>query len=74
VRFLSFDIWTHANGPDLSTFQADEISPSLCADSEYMKMRLDRMAVIDPPGIGLPPGSQNPADRLRQYCATVTAH
>jgi hypothetical protein len=37
-------------------------------------MRLDRMAVIDPPGIGLPPGSQNPADRLRQYCATVTAH
>jgi hypothetical protein len=124
-----FNIWTHANGRDLSTLQADiaswhapaltliknttlgaaafgfyqpggidgprmdeqfdaimylgpissirvrrdEISPSLCADSEYMKMRLGRMAVIDPPGRALPPGIQSPAERLRQYCATVTA-
>jgi hypothetical protein len=54
------------------TIWRGEVSPSLCADSEYMKMRLNRMALADPPGRDLPPGIQSPADRLRNYCATVT--
>jgi hypothetical protein len=54
------------------TIWRGEVSRSLCADAEYMKMRLNRMALIDPPGLALPPGVQSPADRLRNYCATVT--
>jgi hypothetical protein len=54
------------------TIWRGEVSPSLCTDAEYMKMRLSRMALIDPPGLALPPGIQSPADRLRNYCTTVT--
>jgi hypothetical protein len=36
------------------------IAPDLCADTAYVKMRLDRIAVI-----GLPEGE---ADRVRRSC------
>lgn len=54
------------------TIRSGEVPPSLCADDEYMKMRLSRMALVDPPGRELPPGIKSPADRLRDYCTTVT--
>ena len=38
------------------------LSPSLCADPEYMTMRLGRIAQQGP---------QIEADRLKQYCASV---
>jgi hypothetical protein len=55
------------------TIRRGEVSPSLCADAEYMKMRLSRLDLIDPPGANLPPGIQSPASRLRQYCAIVSS-
>jgi hypothetical protein len=54
------------------TRRPGEVAPSLWADADYMRMRLKRMALVDPPGRTLPPGIQSPADRLRNYCATVT--
>jgi hypothetical protein len=60
-------------GPVASvTVRRGDIAPSLCADADYMQMRLSRMRLMDPPGAVLPPGVVNPADRLRQYCASVT--
>jgi len=66
-----FDAVLYLGDVSTITIWRGEVSPSLCADAEYMKMRLSRMALIDPPGTKLPPGIQSPADRLRQYCAAV---
>jgi hypothetical protein len=49
------------------TIRRGEISPSLCANDTYMKMRLNRMALIDPP-TAAPRPVQSPAERLQQYC------
>jgi len=38
-----------------------------------MKMRLSRMALMEPPGATLPPGIVSPSERLKRYCARVTA-
>ena len=54
-----------------SPFAAVKFAPSLCADAEYMHMRLGRMGLVDPPGRVLSPGVVSPADRLKQYCATL---
>ena len=51
------------------TVRRGQIAPALCADGEYMKMRLARMALVDPPGRFLPPGIVSPADRVKDYCA-----
>jgi hypothetical protein len=37
------------------------LSPSLCADADYMEMRTRRMSTI--------PGAQSEIERLKQYCA-----
>ncbi len=49
-----------------STLTRARLAPSLCADAEYMEMRLSRMALM-----GAPPGAPTPADALKQYCASV---
>jgi hypothetical protein len=42
-----------------------QLSRDLCADREYMEMRVSRLAILPPP-----PGAPFiPADRLKQYCA-----
>lgn len=43
------------------------LAPSLCADTEYITMRMRRFALA--PG----QGAQSSANRLKQYCASVTA-
>lgn len=48
-------------GPQ-SEFTRSRLSPALCADPAYMKMRLERIAEAGP---------QSEADRLREYCASV---
>jgi hypothetical protein len=50
-------------GP-LSAMMISRISPALCADAGYVKMRAGRMAIM--PG---PAGPQHPAERFRQFCA-----
>jgi hypothetical protein len=67
-----FDAVLYVGPPSSITVRRGDIAPSLCADAEYMKMRLTRMNLADPPGAVLPPGIVSPADRLRQYCARVT--
>jgi hypothetical protein len=44
----------------------------LCADDEYMKMRLGRLAIADPPELPVPPGVLRPADRLKRQCESVS--
>jgi hypothetical protein len=66
-----FDAVLYVGPP--STVTLARLAPSLCADAEYMKMRLGRMAVAEPPGAAYPPGVLSPADGLKQYCASVTA-
>jgi hypothetical protein len=51
------------------TVRRGEISRTLCADAEYMAMRLRRMQIMDPPGAVPPPGVQSPTGRLEQHCA-----
>jgi hypothetical protein len=46
-----------------------QLSPTLCADPAYMKMRLARLQLT---ASIVPPGGPNPVDRLKQYCASVT--
>jgi hypothetical protein len=59
-------------GPASSiTIRRSEIAPSLCTDADYMKMRLGRLALMDPPGAVLPPGVASPAERLKRYCESV---
>jgi len=55
------------------TIRRGEIEPSLCADAEYMKMRLSRMALMEPPGATPPPGIVSPSERLKRYCESVAA-
>ena len=52
-------------GPQSGLTKA-EVAPALCVDSEYMTMRLERMA-------WLPPGAPNLGEQLRKHCASVTA-
>ena len=53
------------------TIRRSEIAPSLCADADYMKMRLSRMALLEPPGATPPPGIVSPPERLKRYCESV---
>jgi hypothetical protein len=46
------------------TLTTSELSPALCGDSVYMKMRLGRM-------LWVPPGAPNLGEQLKQYCARV---
>jgi hypothetical protein len=48
------------------------LSPALCADPDYMEMRLGRLGLM-PGSMKTPTGGMNPAEQLKQYCATVTA-
>jgi hypothetical protein len=53
------------------TIRRSEIAPSLCVDADYMKMRLSRMALMDPPDATPPPGVVSPSERLKRYCESV---
>ena len=53
------------------TVGRSEIAASLCADADYISMRLGRLALMEPPGMKPPPGVMTPADRLKRYCETV---
>jgi hypothetical protein len=55
-------------GPPSSITMAP-LNPLLCADSAYMEMRTQRMTLA----AFQPPGAPNPVERLKQYCAAVTA-
>jgi hypothetical protein len=46
-----------------------QLSPTLCADPVYMKMRLARLQLATSL---VPPGGPSPVDQLKQYCASVT--
>jgi hypothetical protein len=48
-----------------------EIAPALCADADYMKMRMSRMALMEGPEAAPPPGVVSPSERLKRYCANV---
>jgi hypothetical protein len=48
-------------GPASEMTMRDVLTPAVCADEDYLTMRLERMALA-----GLPPPM---ADRLRDYCA-----
>lgn len=51
-------------GP-MSAMTKVRLDRALCADREYMDMRLGRLRMVP-----LPPGARNvPADRLKEYCA-----
>jgi hypothetical protein len=54
------DAVLYLGSPSEITFRG--LSPALCADADYMKMRLARFAVV-----GLP---QAAADRLNQFCSS----
>jgi len=59
-------------GPSASiTVRRSEIAPSLCADPEYMKMRVSRMTLMERPGEAPPPGIVSPLERLKRYCENV---
>jgi hypothetical protein len=61
-------------GPIASiVIRRSEIAPSLCADADYMKMRMSRMALMEAPDATPPPGIVSPTERLKRYCASVTA-
>jgi hypothetical protein len=49
----------------------DRPAGSLAADADYMKMRLSRMALMEPQGMKPPPGIVSPLDRLKRYCESV---
>jgi hypothetical protein len=53
------------------TIARGDIAASLCADVDYIKMRLSRMALIEAPGSKPPPGVMTPAERLKRCCETV---
>ena len=53
------------------TVARGEIAASLCADTDYITMRLRRMALLEPPGAKPPPGVMGPSERLKRYCDTV---
>jgi hypothetical protein len=64
-----FDAVLYVGPLSTITVRRGEISRALCADTEYMAMRLARMRLMDPPGAALPPGVVSPTERLKQYCA-----
>jgi len=66
-----FDAVLYLGPPSSITIRRSEIAPSLCADAAYMKMRLSRLALMDPPGATLPPGVISPTERLKRYCDSV---
>jgi hypothetical protein len=66
-----FDAVLYLGPPSSITIRRSEIAPSLCADADYMKMRLGRLALMDPPGAALPPGVVRPSERLQRYCDGV---
>jgi hypothetical protein len=53
------DAVLYLGSPSEITFRA--LSPALCADADYVKMRLARFALV-----GLP---QAAADRFQQFCS-----
>jgi hypothetical protein len=58
-----FDALLYLGPPTSMTMS--RLAPALCADPEYMQMRLGRLALLAPP-----PGARfTPADQLKQYCA-----
>jgi hypothetical protein len=56
-----FDAVLYLGAPSEITYRP--LPPSLCADTTYIKMRLDRYALL---------GMSAGADRLRQDCASIT--
>jgi hypothetical protein len=68
-----FDAVLYLGPPSSITVRRGEIDPALCADPDYMKMRVNRMALMEPPGATPPPGIISPLERLKRYCASVTA-
>ena len=56
---------------DWSDIVRSEIAPELCSDADYLKMRLGRMALMEPPNVTLPPAVVRPAERLTRYCESV---
>ena len=55
------DAIMYVGSPSEITYRS--LSPALCADADYLKMRLARFALV-----GLPPAA---ADRVKQFCAGV---
>ena len=53
------------------TVRRGEIATSLCSHSAYMKVRLSRIAIIDPPDRPRPPGFASRAETLMRYCVSV---
>ena len=53
------------------TIARGEIAASLCADADYITMRLSRMALMEAPGTKPPPGVMTPVERLKRYCDSV---
>ena len=66
-----FDAVLYLGPPSSITIRRSEIAPSLCVDTDYMKMRLSRMALMEPPGATPPPGVVSPSERLQRYCESV---
>lgn len=68
-----FDAVLYLGPPSSITVRRGEIDPALCGDPDYMKMRLSRMALMEPPGATPPPGIVSPSERFKRYCESVTA-
>ena len=66
-----FDAVLYVGPVSRVTVRRGEIAPSLCVDSGYMRMRLARMALIDPPARPRPPSVASPAEALMRYCARL---
>src|SRR5262245_7400450 len=64
-----FDAVLYLGPPSSITIHRSEVAPELCADADYLRMRLGRMALMDPPGgATLPPGVVSPSEQLKRYC------
>jgi hypothetical protein len=48
-----------------SSMTMSKLSPALCSDPVYMKMRLGRLSLVSPPA----GATFSPADQLKDYCA-----
>jgi hypothetical protein len=62
-----FDAWIYT-GP-AGPLTVSQLSPALCADPGYMKMRLARLQLATSI---MPPGAPSQVGQLKQYCASVT--
>lgn len=60
-----FDAVLYLGPPSGITFS--RISAALCADRDYMEMRLRRMALVPPP----PGAPMPPIERLKQHCGQI---